>query len=106
MLLGWELQQCVKASEAAGLGITTMYQGKWELRGDPYQEALTSPDGIYLVNNICSITFVIAAAIYPSAENQVCLGLLGEEVSESRVSLFLSIHQDIREEPDFLGATN
>lgn len=37
-------------------------------------------------NNICSVTFVIVATMYPSAENQVCLEQLGEEISESWVS--------------------
>lgn len=60
------------------------------LHGDTYQGALTSPDALYFVNNTCSITFVIVAAMYPSAEDQVCLGLLGEEVSESWVSLTFS----------------
>lgn len=34
-----------------------------------------------------SLTFVIAVAMHTSTENQVCLGQLGEEVSESWVSL-------------------
>ena len=56
------------------------------------------------IHSFCSATFVLAVAMYPSAENQVCLEQLGEEVSESWVSLSfsLSTHQTIREEHWFV----
>ena len=58
----------------------------------------------YFLSLFSSISFVLAVAMYPSAENQVCLEQLREEVSESWVSLtfFLTTHQNIREEHWFV----
>lgn len=67
-------------NHTAGLGITATYQGKWELH------VIDNRHLPWRVNDNFSITFVIAFAMYPSAENQVCLEPLGEEVSESWVS--------------------
>lgn len=76
----------------AGLGIAAMNYRKWGLQGALHWTTFTSPDSLYYMNDICPIIFIIAGTIYPSAENKVCLGQLGEEISESWVSPTFSQH--------------